>query len=323
MKITAKAHANIAFIKYWGKADEKLKIPLHGSISVNLSNLFTITTISFSDTHTKDYIEIDGKATDDTRLTAHIDTIRKLATTTKRIRMVSKNNFPSSAGLSSSASGYAAITFAACKALRLSLSEKELSILARQGSGSSCRSIPDGFVEWTSGNSSATSYGVSLYPSDYWDIVDIVVVLSTRQKETPTTIAQTFASTSPFFKTRLLNINKKIQMLKKALKEKDFDTVGRIAEEEALELHAIILTQKPWFCYLLPATLAFIRRIKSYRDSGLAVYFTFNTGANVHVLCRKKDANTIKNLIKKLPYVQKIIENTASRGTYEIKNHLF
>src|SRR6185437_619448 len=115
-------------------------------------------------------------------------------------------------------------------------------ILARQGSGSACRSIPDGFVEWLDGDTSDTSYSVSLYPKDYWDIVDVVTVVSMNKKDINTSEGHKLAWTSPFFQTRLSLLKKKSRLLKKYIKEKNFTKFGELIEAEALEFHAILIT---------------------------------------------------------------------------------
>ena len=184
-KATAVAPSNIAFIKYWGTKDEVLRLPKNGSISMNLSNLLTTTTVEFSNAFKKDEVVLNGKKEDivGSRTVKHLDRIRNLAKFKTKAKVVTENNFPSGTGLSSSASGFAALTVAGASAAGLHLSKKELSILARQGSGSACRSIPDGFVEWLDGDTSDTSYAISLYPADYWDIVDVVAVVSKNKKE--------------------------------------------------------------------------------------------------------------------------------------------
>lgn len=178
MKATAVAPSNIAFIKYWGTKDDVLRLPKNGSISMNLSNLLTTTTVEFNPDFYQDIVTVDNeqKVIEGNRVIKHLDRIRSLAKIDYKAKVVSNNNFPSSKGLSASASGFAALTVAGAAAAGLKLSEEELSILARQGSGSACRSIPDGFVEWLDGDTSETSYSVSLYKPDYWDIVDIVEI---------------------------------------------------------------------------------------------------------------------------------------------------
>src|SRR3989338_2246863 len=147
MKATAIGPSDIAFTKYWGRKDEVLRLPENGSISMVLSNLLTTTTVEFSPEYKKDQITINGGGLEEGeayRVIKHLDRIRNMAKINYKAKVVSKNNFPIGTGLSSSASGFAALTIAASSAAGLNLSEKELSILSRQASGSSCRPIAGG-----------------------------------------------------------------------------------------------------------------------------------------------------------------------------------
>ncbi len=325
MKATTIAPSNIAFIKYWGRKDEVFRLPENGSISMNLSNLLTTTTVEFDNGFKEDSIEINGvkEAREGNRAINHLDRIRKIAKINYKAKVVTKNNFPTGTGLSSSASGFAALTVAACAAAGLNLSQKELSILARQGSGSACRSIPDGFVEWLDGDTSETSYGVSLYPENYWDIVDIVAVVSRNKKEVSTTEGQKLAASSPFFRVRKEKIKEKIKLIKKYLKEKDFKNFGELIEAEALELHAIMLTSTPSLIYLLPGSLRIMHLTKKWRQEGLQVYFTVNTGQDIHLICQKKDKDILVKKLEGVEDVQKTIVNNPSRGAHLIKENLF
>src|SRR4030042_4279162 len=280
MKATAIAPSNIAFIKYWGKKVELLRLPTNGSISMNLSNLLTTTTVEFSEKYDKDSVVIDTitERCEQDRVIRHLDRIRKMAGLKLKAKVVSKNNFPAKTGLSSSASGFAALTMAASVAANLKLEKKELSRLSRLASGSSCRSIADGFVEWFEGDCSNNSYAVSLYPPSYWDIVDVVTVVEQGKKEVATTNAQKIVGTSPFFPQRLARINNKIIRLKKFLREKNFNKFGEIIEEEALELHAVILTSKPPLLFWSPETVHIMKLVRNWRRQGLPVFFSINTG---------------------------------------------
>ncbi|MFH0875915.1 MAG: diphosphomevalonate decarboxylase [archaeon] len=326
MKATAIAQTNIAFIKYWGKKDELLKIPQNGSISMNLSNLNTTTTVEFNNSLSADYVEIENLNDEKSvlKIVAHLDLIRNLAKIKYKAKVKSKNNFPSGTGLSSSASGFAALTVAACAASGLSLNEKELSIIARQGSGSACRSIPDGFVEWFSKNGSESSYAKSIYPPDYWNICDVVAIVSNEKKETSSTAGQTLAKMSPFYKKRLSMIATKIKIIKKLIKEKKFKEFGELCEAEALEMHAVMLTSNPPLIYWQPETLRLMKQIRKWRTDGLFdAYFTINTGQDVHVLCLEKDASAIKDRLSSIDYVKEIIVNKPSYGTRLIEKPLF
>ncbi len=313
MKFTAVAPSNIAFIKYWGKKDEKLRLPENGSISMNLSNLLTTTTVEFNSSLKNDEINLEEK----TRVILQLDRVRELANIQDKARVFTKNNFPSSVGLSSSASGMAALTLAASTAAGLNLSQKELSILARQGSGSACRSIPDGFVEWES------EYAVSLFPPEYWDIIDVVAVVSVQKKETSTTEGQKSVKSSPFYQTRLSKINEKINLTKQYLKDKNFTALGELVEAEALELHAIMLTSTPSLIYWTTGTLQIMKLVKKWRTEGLECYFTINTGQNVHILCENKNAKKVEEKLKELDFVREIIVNHPAPGAHLINEHLF
>ncbi len=326
MKATAVAPSNIAFIKYWGRKDEILKLPINDSISMNLSNLLTTTTVAFQEDLKTDSITINNSIPSTTavkKTTKQLDRIRQLVHIKAKAKVVSNNSFPSDTGLSSSASGFAALTVAAAKAVGLKLSEKELSTLARQGSGSACRSIPDGFVEWFAGDTSEMSYAISLYPPNHWDIIDVVAVVSTTKKEIPSTQGHMLAKSSIFFETRLQQNKKKIVLIKQYMKEKDFTKFGELVEAEALELHAIYMTSHPSLIYLLPDSVRLLHQIKKWRQEGLAVYFTLNTGQDMHVICEKKNAKKLQELLNTLPYVKKTIYNRPSVGAREITDHLF
>ncbi len=324
-KITAVAPSNVALIKYWGRSNEYDRLPANDNIAMNVSNLFTTTTVEFDPSLKKDDVIINKKkvAKEADRVTKQLDRIRNLAGRKLFAKVVSENSFPSSSGLSSSASGFAALTAAGAKAIGLELSEKELSILARQGSGSACRSIPSGFVEWYKGENSETSYAKSIYPSTHWDICDVVVVVSDKKKYIPTSASHQSAYTSPFFEKRLTLLPKKIIEIKKLIKEKNFPKFGELIEKEALEFHAILFTSNPPLIYWLPETLSAMYDVQQIRKEGTEAYFTINTGHDVHVMCQKKDAKKIADFFKKQRYVKDVIINTVSEGIRYSDKHLF
>ncbi len=325
MKSTAVAPSNIAFIKYWGKKDEELRLPENGSISMCLSDLTTITTVEFSKQYSKDEIIINSQKEEleGSKAVKHVDKIRKIAGITTKARVVTNNNFPTGTGLSSSASGFAALTMAASNAAGLTLSGKELSILARQGSGSACRSIPDGFVEWLDGDTSETSYAHSLYPNDYWDIIDVVAIVSTGKKDIATSEGMKLVSSSPFFPVRKSRITDKIKFCKEILAKKDFTKLGELIEAEALEMHAIMLTSTPSLIYWTPGTLQIMKLTKKWRKEGLEVYFTINTGQDIHLIVQEKNVDRLKKELKEVEYVREMIVNMPSKGAHLINDHLF
>lgn len=325
MKKTAVAHTNIAFIKYWGKKDSNLRLPYNGSISMNLSNLYTTTTVEFSDQFRHDSVEIDGKEEpmERDRVIAHLGRIRNLKKVKTHAHVVSKNTFPSGTGLSSSASGFAALTLAGTAALGISLSQRELSCLARLASGSACRSIPSGFVEWVRGDTHEESYAYSLYPPDWWDILDVVVMVRAEKKYISSTKGQTVVTTSSFWTARLKQIEKKIIHLKKSLQARNFTTFGSIVEAEAFEMHAVMMTSTPALFYWLPETVLLLRSVRLWRSEGISVYATVNTGHDVHLICEKKTLPALRQKLKHIGFWKQSIVNYPAVGAYCTDQHLF
>lgn len=325
MKATAIATSNIAFTKYWGRKDEKLRLPMNGSIAMSLSNLLTTTTIEFDEKLKADDITINGEKREKEaiKVIKHLDRIRSLAGIKTFAKVVSQNSFPTGTGLSSSASGFAALTVAGASAAGLRLNKKQLSILARQGSGSACRSVDEGIVEWLDGDTSETSYAKTIFPKNHWDIADVVVVVSEERKEVSTSEAHESANSSPFMDLRLKGMKKKNADLKKFIKQKDFQRFGELIEAEALELHAIYITQKPSLIYLMPNSLLIMKLCKKWRAEGLPVYFTVNTGQDIHLIIEKKNVQKLTEKLKTLHEVKNVIVNYPGEGVRLSSTHLF
>lgn len=325
MKATAKAPANIAFIKFWGKKDSKLNLPFSNTLSVSLDNIFTVTTVEFSKDLKKDQIKIDGetKLTESARLINHLDNIRKLAKSKLYAKVVSKNNFPNSSGLASSASGFAALSLAGTKSLGFDLNEKELSTLARLGSGSASRSIPGGFVEWRKGKDHKSSYAYSIFPPDYWDLSAIIVMITSKKKDVSTTKGHGITTSSPFFNLRIRNLGKRVREMKQAIKDKNIEKFGSILEQECLEFVSMSLTANPYIIYWEPATIRVIKLCKKLRDQGLTPYFTMDAGPQPVIYCLKKDAKKIAGKLNTTEGVIKTIICNPALGTKLIDKHLF
>lgn len=325
MKATAIAHANIALIKFWGKKDPVLNLPENSSLGVNLSNLTSATTVVFSDDFEHDSFSINKETTgfESDRLLAHISLIRHLAHISQKVKVVSQNNFPTSSGLASSASGFAALTLAATKAAGLTLAEKELSMLARRGAGSACRSIPSGFTEWFAGSDDKSSYAKTIHPADYWDIAILAVVVSTDQKKVTSTQGHTAVHTSPYYQARLKRMPKKLSLMKRAIKEKDFTTCGELLEAEAVDLHVIAMTSIPPIYYWEPTTLRIMKLCRKLCAQGLEVYFTFDAGPQPVLFCFQKDTKRLEKILRSTEGVLDVIVNKPANGARLISKHLF
>ena len=289
---------------------------------MNLSNCFTTTSVEFMPKLKTDMVFIDGKEVTDAkkeRVVHILDVLRKMASKNIFALVKSKNNFPSDAGVASSASAFSALSLAASSALGLKLSKKELSIIARLGSGSASRSIIDGFAEWRRGKDSNSSYAVQLAPASYWNLRDIVAITSKNKKKVSSGEGHALAETSPYFKLRLKNLPRRISKIKKAFFKRDFKSFGEILEEEAIDLHVMAMTSEPPIIYWDKGTLAVVNEVLRIRERGMPAYFTMDAGPNVHVICLSRDEIKVREVLSKIPEVLNLITNRAARGARIIK----
>ncbi len=326
-KFTALAHSNTALVKYWGKQNEELIIPMNNSISMTTSALTTITTIEFSKKYNEDQFILneqkqEGKIKD--RVINHVNYIREMAKSSLKARIFSKNNFPTASGLASSASGFAALTMASCLAFGLNKSKKELSMISRRGSGSSCRSIYGGFVEWIKEDENKESYAIQLADENWFDIRDIIVVLKNKERKINTRDAMRLSKkTSPFYSERITTVNKHLKEVRKAIKEKNFTSLGETAELDCLNMHFIAMTSKPSQIFWSADTLDIMHLVVDLRENGIEAYYTIDTGANLHVLTIPKYENDVVNTLNQLNNIKQIIPSKPGPETHSIEEHLF
>ena len=312
---TAQASPNLAFIKYWGNRDAVLRLPANGSISMNLEGLYTRTTVSFQPSLPFDELIINGREVTGAaleRVSSVLDIIRNLTKTEDRAEVVSENNFPSSAGIASSASAFAALALAGSKAAGLSLSEAELSRLARRGSGSACRSIPGGFVEWQMGASDLDSYAASIADPGHWPLVDCITIVSEIHKRTGSTEGHALAATSLLQEARLADAPRRLEICRRAIMECDFEALTSIVELDSDMMHAVMMTSTPALHYWTPASLYVMNAVRAWRAQGFSVCYTVDAGANVHVLCPVKQMPDVAARLRQIPGVKEVL--TASVG---------
>ena len=316
-KGTSIANSNIAFIKYWGNRDHALRLPATASLSMNLAGLFTRTTVAFDPALDRDVVVLDNAAQSAEalkRVADHLDRVRALAKITTRARVDSQNNFPTGTGIASSASGFAALTVAACAAAGLQLSERELSVLARQGSGSASRSIPGGFVEWQMGTGSDDSFAFSIAAPDHWALVDCIAIVSREHKEVGSTGGHALAHTSPLQQARIEDAPRRLDSCREALLARDFSRLAEIVEEDSTMMHAIMMTSRPPLYYWQAPTLAIMRAVREWRAKGLPACFTIDAGPNVHVITTADHAAEVKNRLGAIPGVQNVLTATPGGG---------
>lgn len=307
---TAVAHPNIAFIKYWGNRDDALRLPASGSISMNLGSLQTRTSVAFEAGRDKDEIIISGKPAEGTayqRVTDFLDAIRKLAGISKFARVESVSDFPAGAGIASSASAFAALALAGSGAAGLDLSEMELSRLARLGSGSACRSVPGGFVEWLPGQADADSYAITIAPPDYWDLLDCIAVISSEPKKTGSSEGHRLARTSPLQAGRIATSACRLEECRRAILHKDFNALAEIAEMDSGLMHAVMSTSTPPLIYYEPATMTVMKAVVQWRGEGLPVFHTIDAGANVHVITTSHQHDEVCRRLGQIPGVKDVL----------------
>lgn len=327
MKSTAIARSNTALVKYWGKYDEKLILPMNGSISLTVDKLSTTTTVEFSNDYKADIVELNGKTAEGKekdRVVEHLNLIRKLAKSKQKAKIVSENNFLTAAGLASSASGFAALTVAACDALGLDTDKKGLSIVARQGSGSSCRSIFGGYVEWVAGKTSEKSYARQIADENYFDMRDIAVVVeAAKRRYTTRESMQASVKTSPYYGAWLKAVKNDLKLMEKSVIDKNFTAIGKTAELNSLMMHATALTTTPTILNWSAATVSIMHAVQDWRVEGLECYYTIDTGAHVHILSMPENSKEIIGRAKKIRGVMDVIENKPGKGAEIISRHIF
>ena len=314
---TAIAHPNIAFIKYWGNKDEFLRIPLNSSLSMNLDNLFTRTQVEFDPRIHSDSLIINreqcyGPSFD--RLSKFLDILREKSKKEIYAKVISENNFPTAAGIASSASAFAALTLAAVNALGLDLSEKELSQLARRGSGSASRSIPEGFVEWQAGNNDQDSFSFSIAPPSHWDLVDCITIVQSIPKRVSSTEGHRLANTSILQEIRVKDSNRRLEICKKAIINKDFEKFAQIIELDSNLMHAVMMTSQPPLFYWEPISLEIMCAVTDWRSQGIPVCYTIDAGPNIHVICTSGLAEKIKLDLLKIDGVIDVLLSGVGSG---------
>ena len=309
---TARAHANIALVKYWGKRDRALNLPATGSLSLTVGGLTTTTTVTFSDQGDGDRFLLNGEVVTGAalaRLTRWLDLIRSRADLNSPALVTSVNDFPTASGLASSASAYAALALAATAAAGLDLDDRELSILARRGSGSAARSIHGGLVEMHRGDRADGSDAFAEPVTDAWDLRMVIAIVGGGvKKQHPSRDAmQHCADTSPLYPGHVGAVADDLADARAAITRRDLDQLGAIAERSALTMHATAMAARPAIIYFQPATLACIAAVYQLRDQGLPAYFTIDAGPHVKVLTATTDAAAVAAALAAVARVDEVI----------------
>lgn len=301
---SARAHSNIALIKYWGKANRELIIPTTSSLSLTLDAYWTDTTLIPAD---NDSVHLNG--TQLTSAAAHrvvefLDYARSMSGSDQKFQVVSQNHVPTAAGLASSASAFAALAVAVNLALELGLDQRGLSRLARRGSGSASRSIFGGFAKWNAGEDDLTSYAEPVASTLTNDIAMVAAVIDAGVKAVSSRTAMEHTmQTSPLYAAWVHQSASDLDLALEALAAGDLSTLGEIAEANQFGMHATMISARPAVLYWLPGTLAALDRIAKLRLDGVPVWATMDAGPNVKAICHRKDVEVVSKTLSLLPEV--------------------
>ncbi|VVC02478.1 Diphosphomevalonate decarboxylase [Candidatus Bilamarchaeum dharawalense] len=347
MKYTALSNSNIAIVKYWGKRDYDLNLPTNNSISFTMDDqLQTITTVELDPSLKHDELSLNGQQgteKETNRVEKFLDILRKMVKTKAHARVYSKNSFPKSAGLASSASGFAALAAAGSKAFELDLSLKEISILARQGSGSASRSVFGGAVEWHAGKlkNGSDSYSEQLSPPDKWkDLRNVIAIISEEEKKISSVEGMKRIAHSKLFKQRLIDVGKRLQIVRSAVKNNDFQAMAYEIMQDSDNMHAVMADSEPPVVYLNNTSNEVRKKVMEFNQqngfdchydpsvgwdtsSNPVAAYTFDAGPNAHVYTTAKYANQIEKILKETNGVKRVLICGIGQGIRFSNAHLF
>lgn len=322
MKASAVAYPIQGLIKYHGLADFERRIPYHASISVCTEPTETHTTLEANESLADDRIEIDGKeiplGRERERVLKVLDAIRGIARSTKRVRMVSRSNFPKYVGLGSSASGFAALAVAGCQLFGVKATTDEISEFARLGAGSATRAVAGGFAEWVTRG--MRSYGRML--AGPGEIPWTTIAMVTRH-DVPTEGVHRDAMTSPFFRARLDYLERPLEQMRLAIQKKDSLRIMELAERDTLNLHAVTMTSKDALIAWRGVTVETMHAVRRLRAEGTPCYFSIDTGATVYVNTLPEHADEVTKMVEGIDGVDEVLHLGVAPPARLVEKHLF
>lgn len=315
MRAVAVAHPNVALIKYWGKRARAGNLPATGSLSVVLGGLATETSVRFDPELRRDRVVLDGREDPETtsRVVACLDLLRREAAVSSCADVVSRNDFPTGAGLASSASGFAALVTAGAGALGLRLAPQRLAEIARLGSGSAPRSLLGGIVLLR--NRGETTVCEQLAAPADWPLEIVVAVTQAGPKATSSRegMAQS-EETSPYYDSWVDTHASDLEAGLSAIRARDFAALASLAEHNCLKMHAVMMTTRPPLLYWLPGTLACLQRIRELRQGGVPVFFTVDAGPQVKAVCLPAAVDVVAAALREVPGVTNILRSPLGEG---------
>lgn len=318
-RATARACANIALAKYWGKSDVRLNLPAVPSISLTLSEMVTETVVELDPSLRADAFELGGRPATEketARVTKMLDVVRERARSRVFARVRSSNSFPTASGLASSASGFAALAGASTAAYGVRTTPAQLSALSRASSASAARSVFGGFVKLPAGKPGAATLAAKpLFAPDHWDVRLVVAVMDEGPKEVGSTDGmESSRRTSPLYDAWIAAAPKLARTVERALADRDLERLGPAMEQSTIAFHACAMTALPGIFYWKPPTLAALETVRGLRKKGLSCYATMDAGPHVKVLCATKDARRVADALRRTEGVLRTLTATPGPG---------
>jgi len=319
MQATALAHPNVALIKYWGKRDPARNLPAVGSLSLTLSGLHTRTLVRFDEGLMADQLLLNGKpdARALPRVSRCLDLLRARAGVTSKAIVESTNDFPTGAGLASSASGYAALVKAAAAALKLEAEADFLAEVARIGSGSAPRSLYGGIVLLDAAVGTDTTVCRTVAEPADWPLQVVVAVTSRAAKEIGSTGGmESSRDTSPYYQAWVATHAPDLADGLQAVAARDFERLADLSEQSCLKMHAVAMTSQPPLIYWSGATVECMQRIHSLRRKGVPVFYTIDAGPQLKAICLPEAVAQVRSELAKVPGVLDVILCKLGTGAW-------
>ncbi len=321
MQASARAHPNIALIKYWGKRDPALNLPAAGSLSITLDRFATETSIAFG--ASADGFVLNGAADERAaaRVFAWLDRFRDRSDPSLRARIESRNNFPTAAGLASAASGFAALALARAAALNTGDSPAELSRAARLGSGSAARSIFGGFALMRAGTEAdgSDARAEPLLGPDEWPLKVAIAITTRRAKADPSGSGmEASRRTSPYFRSWIASTRVDLEGARAAVEARDFERLATLSEASCMKMHAVMLATEPALVYWNGSTVECLHRVRELRAAGTAVFYTIDAGPQLKAVCLPEAVAQVAGELAQVPGVEEVVTVGLGPGAARI-----
>ncbi|HEY6599319.1 MAG TPA: diphosphomevalonate decarboxylase [Pseudomonadales bacterium] len=304
---SAEAHPNIALVKYWGKRPGVDNVPATPSLSITLSQLRTRTRVDLEDAAGV-RVRLNGAIVQDAKIDACVERLLARAPhCPSGLRIETDNNFPTAAGLASSASGFAALITAMDAALELHMTDEERSLEARRASASAARSLYGGFVTLHGSNDPDTWIARPELSAAAWPLAVVIAICATKRKDVSSGEGMRRSTTSPYYSrwTEIAAVD--FDGARAAVAARDFARLAGIAENNCLAMHAVMLSARPSLLYWNGATVDCMACISALRAAGEPVFFTIDAGPQVKAVCEPGAARRVRAALAQVPGVEEVL----------------